>query len=261
MIVRLQGFDRGVFGGNFHTHNMLSHMPPGVDVVCYSNGHDYIKGMRHALLQAKAGRVVMLVDCTNLLNLKHLHDRDRGWEFPSPDDDELMGFDEVRRYTAETDAEDNNNTAANIVIVSYGNGVVTSLQARKGLVDRGVLSHEADLDVIDCPFLSGVPKGLEDALRYYDQVLFADICKEGPGSNVFSSMIMSLKDREALPAHWAFVGAPRTYNPLGSTVTFLNCDTIEDAVVGMLHNNNKNKNDNSKNDNNNDSCRSLKIPR
>ena len=33
----VQGFDRGVFGGNFHTHNML-HIPPGVDALCYSNG-------------------------------------------------------------------------------------------------------------------------------------------------------------------------------------------------------------------------------
>jgi 2-oxoisovalerate dehydrogenase E1 component len=31
MVVRLQGFDRGVFGGNFHTHNMLA-CPPGLDV-------------------------------------------------------------------------------------------------------------------------------------------------------------------------------------------------------------------------------------
>jgi 2-oxoisovalerate dehydrogenase E1 component len=45
MVVRLQGFDKGIFGGNFHTHNMLQ-IPPGLDVVCYSNGRDYVKGMR-----------------------------------------------------------------------------------------------------------------------------------------------------------------------------------------------------------------------
>ena len=31
MVIRLQGFDRGVFGGNFHTHNTI-HIPPGLDV-------------------------------------------------------------------------------------------------------------------------------------------------------------------------------------------------------------------------------------
>jgi 2-oxoisovalerate dehydrogenase E1 component len=56
MIFRLQGFGRGVFGGNFHTHNML-HIPPGIDVVCYSNGPDWARGFRYALKQAQAGRV------------------------------------------------------------------------------------------------------------------------------------------------------------------------------------------------------------
>ena len=45
---RLQGFGRGVFGGNFHTHNSL-HLPPGLDVVCFSNGHDYVRGFRHGM--------------------------------------------------------------------------------------------------------------------------------------------------------------------------------------------------------------------
>jgi hypothetical protein len=45
MIIRLQGFDKGVFGGNYHTHNTLQ-IPPGVDVVCYSNGEDYARGWR-----------------------------------------------------------------------------------------------------------------------------------------------------------------------------------------------------------------------
>jgi hypothetical protein len=65
MIIRLQGFDKGIFGGNFHTHNSLSHIPPGVDVVCYSNGSDYVRGMRYAHYQAKySGRIIVFVDCT-----------------------------------------------------------------------------------------------------------------------------------------------------------------------------------------------------
>ena len=88
MVVRLQGFDRGIFGGNFHTHNML-HIPPGVDVVCYSNGPDYARGFRYAIEQARAGRVVMSVDSTNLLNLRHVLDRDNAWQFPYTKDDEV----------------------------------------------------------------------------------------------------------------------------------------------------------------------------
>ena len=60
MVFRLQGFDRGVFGGNFHTHNTL-HCPPGLDLVCYSNGVDYVRGWRYCMDQAAAGRVIMTV--------------------------------------------------------------------------------------------------------------------------------------------------------------------------------------------------------
>ncbi len=41
MVVRMQGFDKGVFGGNYHTHNMIQ-TPPGLDVVCFSNGWDWV---------------------------------------------------------------------------------------------------------------------------------------------------------------------------------------------------------------------------
>lgn len=256
MVVRLQGFDRGIFGGNFHTHNALSHVPPGIDLVSYSNGSDYARGFRHAVHQARHGRVVVLVDCTNLLNLRHVHDRDkdRAWEFPYPTDrNDVMEFDAVVRYGCggirqeigrrEPVLESTSGRPA-IAVVSYGNGVVTCLRARRALLEKGVLSeHGVDhLDVIDCPYLSGVPGGLERLLRLdgggkryrYDHVLFADVCKEGPGSNVFSSTITALQRASLLPPSWAFVGAPRTYNPLGSTVSFLNVDTVENALVRML---------------------------
>ena len=56
MVIRMQGFDRGLFGGNFHTHNWLP-LLPGVDVVATSTGRDYARAMRHAVRQARAGRV------------------------------------------------------------------------------------------------------------------------------------------------------------------------------------------------------------
>jgi len=223
MIVRVQGFDRGRFGGNSHTHNMISHIPPGVDAVCYSNGRDYARGFRNAIKQARAGRVVVFIDCTNLLNLRHLHDRDRGWETPYPPDEdgEIMGFDDVRTHSGSGDGREEGRYA----IVTYGNGVVTALQARKAMISR----IEMELDVIDCPYLSDVPIGLKEVIGQYKGVLFADICKEGPGSNVLSPMISQLKAENSLPNNWEFVAAPRTYNPLGNTITFLSQEDIIDA--------------------------------
>ena len=234
MVIRLQGFDRGMFGGNFHTHNMLSNMPPGVDVVCYSNGEDYVRGFRYALDQAKAGRVVLSVDSTHLLNLRHVHEKDRRWErsYPSMETNEAgqpdtsrMGFDEVIRYGAE----------GTFAVATFGNGVVTALQARQSLVDKGALSREEDLDIIDCPCLSMVPEGLKQVLPQYQGVVFADVCKEGPGSNVMSSMIVSLQEDDLLSVPWSSTFAPRTYNPLGSVETFLNKEDIEAAWERLSH--------------------------
>ena len=224
MIIRLQGFDQGVFGGNFHTSNELR-IPPGVDVCCYSNGHDYVNGFRFAIKQAKAGRVVMFVDCTNLLNLRHLFDKDRGWETPYPDSEYYneISFDSIRQY----------GKNGSWAIVTYGNGVVTSLQARKYLVDQKLLKNEDELDILDCFTIHHVPRGLKSIARKYEGIIFADICKQGPG-NVLSSMVCSLRSEGLLPNRWELIAAPRTYNPLGSLATFLNSDDIVQTFRRMI---------------------------
>ena len=110
--------------------------------------------------------------------------------------------------------------------------VVTALRARRDLAEQKVIGHESEIDIIDSPYISDIPDGLRDALSNgrYDTVLFCDICKEGPGSNTLSSTIMGLKKDGILPAKWDFVAAPRTYNPLGNMVTFLN----EEDIIGSF---------------------------
>eukprot|EP00605_Chrysophyceae_sp_TOSAG23-4_P002683 GSChrysophyteH1.ASY1.ANO1.2960.1 assembled CDS len=147
MIIRLQGFDRGVFGGNFHTHNTL-YMPPGIDVVCYSNGSDYVKGMRYALQQAQAGRIVMTVDSTSLLNLRGKN---------------TVKYPMTGHWTFD-DVHKNKNC-----VVTYGTGVVEAKKAREEL--------GLDVTIIDCPLLSALPANLD--LSPYKNVLFLDPCKEG----------------------------------------------------------------------------------
>jgi pyruvate/2-oxoglutarate/acetoin dehydrogenase E1 component len=223
MIIRLQGFDSGVFGGNFHTSNMLN-IPPGVDVCCYSNGKDYVMGFRNAIRQAKAGRVVMFVDCTNLLNLRHLHDKDRGWETPYPpkNNSSILRFDSIRQY----------GSNGKWAVVTYGNGVVTALRARRSLVANQSLLSESNLDIIDCCYLSGVPLGLRAVTPGYEGIVFADICKQGSGS-ILSNMVCSLRSEGLLPDKWQLIAAPRTYNPLGSTTTFLSIDDIAHSFDKM----------------------------
>ena len=218
MIVRLQGFGRGVFGGNFHTHNML-HMPPGVDVVCYSNGADYAAGMRYALQQAKSGRVVMSVDCTELLNLREIS-ANIPWEFPLAQD--YVSFDTVFVHGAGGDSE--------FLVVTYGNGVLAAIQAQNELRSMGIF-----ITVVDCPLLSDIPQGLRDIVGQYQNILFADVCKEGaaPLANHMLQLMNAgafIDDRSV-----RCIAAPRTYNPLGNTLTFLNKDNILAKVLSMRH--------------------------
>lgn len=129
----------------------MLHMPPGIDVVCYSNGPDYARGMRYAAMQAARGRVIMSVDSTNLLNLRNVNGNDDRWRMPFTDASEMMTFDQIRVY-APTSAQV--ASQPNIAIVTYGNGVVTALQARADLATSGL----ANVTIIDCPLLSSVPE-------------------------------------------------------------------------------------------------------
>lgn len=219
LILRLQGFDKGVFGGNFHTHNSL-HLPPGLDVVAYSNGADYARGLRYAAAQAASGRVVMLVDSTDLLNRRHLFEKDNAWMRPYPTDvQDSLDFDEVCQYGEGSD----------LLIVSYGNGVPTSLRARQCLQEQHGVQG---VTVLDAPYLSDVPKGLLEALPGFSRVVFADPCKLG--QHPHAGFVVKLQGQGLLPRAWRSVAAAPTYNPLGSTVTFLNEADIVDAALQLL---------------------------
>ena len=156
LLIRLQGFDKGIFGGNFHTHNTI-HIPPGIDVVCYSNGEDYVRGMRYCIEQVKAGRIVMTVDSTNLLNMRHILNKDEKMLKLFPSSDEFLKFDDVIKYG---DGKD-------LAIISYGNALIESLKI------QGEIKY--DSTIIDVPYLSDFPKNLD--ISGYKQILFIDNCK------------------------------------------------------------------------------------
>uniref|UniRef100_A0A0G4GCD1 Transketolase-like pyrimidine-binding domain-containing protein n=1 Tax=Chromera velia CCMP2878 TaxID=1169474 RepID=A0A0G4GCD1_9ALVE len=284
MVVRLQGFDRGVFGGNFHTHNAL-HMPPGVDVVCYSNGRDWVRGMRYCLLQAaEAGRLSMVVDSTELLAKRHLFPekgKDGLWlrEYPEVESDTekggegknegglvglykdspegLLDFDTLMVYppregvegveleVIEMDGKEESESPTAVpggplLVVTYGNGVGTSLRARETLEP----SLRASTFIVDCPYVSPglLPSGLQKlfppqtaASDGQDSrvvtsvprgVVFADVCKEG--QSPLMARVSQLQQAGRLPSAWTCKAACGSYNPLGRVVTFLSdADVIE----------------------------------
>jgi 2-oxoisovalerate dehydrogenase E1 component len=241
MVVRLQGFDKGVFGGNFHTHNMLT-IPPGLDVVVYSNGRDYVRGMRHAVKQARNGRVVMSVDSTDLLNRRHLYEKDDIMlnTYPDKAEDDLT-FDDIIVYGRHTDSEFGTAKSKKkcTAVVSYGNGVPTSLAAMDELCGKHGLTPD-EVIVIDCPYISSPPQKLRDLLTgkllltmNITGVVFADVCKDGPGMPL-SNLATKLQNEGVLNnTKWRAIGAANTYNPLSRTMTFLNSADIVHSVLSL----------------------------
>lgn len=268
MIYRLQGFDKGVFGGNFHTHNALPFLySPGLDVICHSNGANYVAAMRYAFRQAKAGRVVMSVDCTDLLNKRHLNEKEkdgyflssyphRGSEadasgefsfddvvihaYSSSDADSVSGWSSARGAHVLDLSSSSTHThgAADLVIVTYGNGVPTALKAAKAMMGSASPAY-TNIAVVEAPYLSA-PAG--DLRRYLQShahaaptapVVFADICKAAMAP--LASISTQLHSEGSLEGRkWALTAAADTYNPLGNLVTFLSEEDIQGAA-GRLH--------------------------
>jgi 2-oxoisovalerate dehydrogenase E1 component len=205
MVIRLQGFDRGTFGGNFHTHNAL-YFPPGLDVLCFSTGRDYAAGLRYAFRQAQAGRVVMIVDSTSLLN-------DRKRISPYPEADEHITFNDIKIYENESDT----------AVVTYGTGVVQAMQVPR-------------VDVVEVYCLSQIATQLAETVGKYKKVIFADPCKVGNGP--LAHLSVELHNRGKLPSEWKCISGPKVYHPLGQdlsdatavTSTFLTTDDIVRAL-------------------------------
>ena len=158
------------------------------------------------MAQASAGRVVMSVDCTALLNQRHFDDPTaeggrRSWMTQYPRDrNDSMSFDEVTRYVCGMDGADDETRPApsqRVAVVTYGNGVVTALQAVAGMS-----AEEAEgVVVIDSPYLSAVPQKLREAMAEFDVVLFAEICKDGPGAPLLAHAC-ALHNEGRLPRSW-----------------------------------------------------------
>lgn len=246
VLVRLQGFDKGVFGGNYHTHNVIP-LACGLDVVCYSNGADYVRGMRYALKQVRNGRVVMSVDSTDLLNRRHvdISAKDNGMLSHYPEDSDEISFDNVILYQGNSISNSKEFQLPDIatlklVIVTYGNGVPTTLLAVKQLMDESMLT-ESEVLVIDSPYLSDVPNDLLSLFQHIAndkeksesiKIIFADVCKES-GNMPLNGYVQKLNKKHVLPSHWTIVAAANTYNPLSRTLTFLNETDIVNAVKDM----------------------------
>ena len=202
MLVRVAGlaYQKG-FGGHFHNDNSLAVLRdiPGISVCVPARADDAIALYRtaHALGRLH-GQVVVAVEPIALYHRKDLvSEGDSAWLAAPPSAGAEYG--RARLYGADD---------ANLLLLSYGNGVLMSLRARETLRQAGIVASVLDLRWL-------VPLPWDDVLREarrLGRVLIVDEARHS--GNVSEALLAGLGERA--PAVTASrVTAADSFIPLG----------------------------------------------
>lgn len=172
MVLRIAGlgYQKG-FGGHFHNDNSVAVLRdiPGVILACPSNGADAAKMLRTCVrLAREAQRVVVFLEPIALYPMRDLHeDKDGLWMQTYPAPDQTIALGEVGVDGDGTD----------LAIVSFGNGVYLSHQARARLDAAGVKTR-----IVDLRWLSPLPKGaLTASVQGCAHILIVDETRHSGG--------------------------------------------------------------------------------
>jgi len=142
MVVRIAsfGYQRG-FGGHFHNDASIAALRdiPGLVIACPTRGDDAVGMMRTAIALARVdGRVVLFLEPIALYMTKDLYEPGDGeWLTLYPPPGEVVDLGEPRFYEGTATAE--------LLIVTFGNGVPLSLQAARSLSSAGLSVRVMDI--------------------------------------------------------------------------------------------------------------------
>lgn len=146
MVMRVAslGYQKG-FGGHFHNDNSITALRdiPGLVVGCSSRGDDAAMMLRTMMALAKVdGRVSAFLEPIALYMTKDLYEPGDGqWQFGYPALDQAMTLGQGRVY---------NESASDLVIFTFGNGVPMALRAAKTIEAH----HGWQIRVVDLRWLA-----------------------------------------------------------------------------------------------------------
>lgn len=187
MVLRIAGlgYQKG-FGGHFHNDNSLAVLRdiPGVILACPSRGDEAVMMLREcARLAAEEQRVVVFVEPIALYPARDLHSTgDGAWMSTYPAPDRRLPFGQVGV----------SGDSTTLAIVTYGNGVYLSHQARAKLEAAGIACK-----IIDVRWLSPLPEeSLRAALEGAEHILIVDECRRS--GNVSEALMTLLAGHPAL---------------------------------------------------------------
>ncbi|HEX2844760.1 MAG TPA: transketolase C-terminal domain-containing protein, partial [Candidatus Limnocylindria bacterium] len=208
MVVRVAGlaYQTG-FGGHFHNDNSIGALRdiPGLVIATPARGDDAARMFRGAVaMAAEDGRVVVFLEPIALYHEKDLHaDGDGGWltDYPPPPAALLPG--EVGLYGETGDDAD-------VLLVSYANGLRLSLQAARRLADE----HGLQARVLDLRWLNPLPT---EAIRAHaaevGTVVVVDECR-ATGGGVADAIVADLAEQR-VGRRWSSIRAVDSFVPLG----------------------------------------------
>jgi 2-oxoisovalerate dehydrogenase E1 component len=229
MVVRVPGlaYQKG-FGGHFHNDNSVGALRdiPGLVLAVPSRGDDAARMLRGAVAMAiEDGRVAVFLEPIALYHEKDLHtDGDGGWltDYPPPPEALLPG--DVGVY-GQTDAD------AEVLLVSYANGLRLSLQAAKRLADEhGVLAR-----VIDLRWLNPLPiEAVRTHAAEIGSVVVVDECR-ATGGGVADAIVADLAEHR-IGRRLGSVRAVDSFVPLGpsTSAVLVGVDQVVAAGVASL---------------------------
>ena len=211
MVMRMAslGYQKG-FGGHFHNDNSITALRdiPALIVGCPSRGDDAAMMLRTLMALAHVdGRVCAFLEPIALYMTKDLHQPGDGqWQFAYPAPSQAMKLGEGRIYFGE---------ATDLLIISYGNGVLMSLRAARQLALDG-----KKVRVLDLRWLQPLnAKQIAEHARECRAVLIVDEGRESAGisEGVFTAIVEA--GLGAKPCK-RVVGAD-TFTPLAGAATLV----------------------------------------
>ncbi len=229
MVVRVPGlaYQKG-FGGHFHNDNSVGALRdiPGLVLAAPARGDDAARMLRGAIaMAAEDGRVVVFLEPIALYHEKDLHaDGDGGWltSYPPPPEHLLPG--EVGLY-GETESD------ADLLLVSYANGLRLSLQAARRLRD----DHGLRVRVMDLRWLNPLPtEAIREHAAVVGTVLVVDECR-ATGGGIADAIVADLAEHR-IAERLGSVRAVDSFVPLGpaTSAVLVGLDQVVAAGVAAV---------------------------
>lgn len=212
MVVRIAGlgYQKG-FGGHFHNDNSIAAIRdiPGVIVACPSRGDDAVNMMRTLVALSKVNqRVSLFIEPIALYMQKDLYQEGDGlWNQSYPQPGEYTQLGAPRIYQPK---------AKDVLIITYGNGVLMSLRA----VKKFEATHDSKVKTMDLRWLQPLnAKAIKKHAEKFDRIIIVD---EGRRSAcVGEGVITILAENGIKPRYLKLITGADSYTPLANAANLV----------------------------------------